>query len=978
MASSVATPRVPSATYRFQFTPQFGFKQAKEVLSYIHELGISDVYASPFYQASPASSHGYDVVDHQKLNAELGTREDFEAYVRELKQLGMGQISDFVPNHMGIGEPTNQWWMDVLENGPSSTYADYFDIDWNPLKSELKNKVLLPILGDQYGKILENGELKLAFEGGAFFLYYYANKLPINPRTYNTILTPVLEQLTAKKKLSEQEQIQLDEFKSILTGLEYLPARTEIDPARIEERAREKEVLKRRIVRLCEEAPYLEEKIHQALSAFQGKIGDPRSFDALDNLIDAQAYRLSSWQVAAEEINYRRFFDINSLAAIRMEVPAVFEATHQLVFELLKNGDITGLRIDHPDGLYNPQSYFTQLQEYYAKTCGLSLPPDQRGLYLLAEKILVGDEKLRANWPIQGTTGYDFTTQVTELLVDSKAEKTFSETYKRFIDRHVHYPFLVYDKKRLVMRLSLANDVNVLGAMLNRISEHTRRYRDFTLNALTTAVREIIACFPVYRTYLVPGEVPSEEDKAVISQAVEAAKRRNFGIQASVFHFIEDILLFKHAKELDAEATLERDHFVMKFQQCTGPIMAKGLEDTAFYIYNRLVALNEVGGEPNHFGSSVEAFHKQCAYRQQHWPHSMVATSSHDTKRSEDVRARIAALSELPQEWKQGLVRWSRLNRQYKTVVHGEYAPDNNEEYLLYQIILGTWPLNPLSEEEHATWIARIQDYMTKAIKEAKSNSSWIQPNDAWDEAVRRFVAKVLTRGNPKKELPKYGLGVNHFLRAIEPFAEKVCYLGALNSLTQLILKLTVAGVPDIYQGNEIWDYSLVDPDNRRPVDYAKRRQMLAALDGTEPKELLTQWRDEGRIKLFITRALLRHRREFPQLYSEGSYEPLPVEGQFAEHVIAFQRKYKDQTLVVVVPRFTSKLGLTPPIGPMWGDTRLLFPDCPSELKHLITGETIVVHPQDLDHGVGLKELLTDFPFGVLIKDGAQQRACKA
>ncbi|MBA2432049.1 MAG: malto-oligosyltrehalose synthase, partial [Chthoniobacterales bacterium] len=727
-------PRIPASTYRLQFNRTFTFNDARAIVPYLHDLGISDCYASPYFQARAESLHGYDITDHNKLNAAIGSREEYDAFVAELHARDMGQVLDFVPNHMGIGEPLNQWWMDVLENGPSSVYAPYFDIDWRPLKEDLHDKVLLPILGDQYGRVLERGELKVRFEAGAFYLHYHEHEWPIAPRTYRHVLQIALDHLEPHR-----DEDFYAEFQSIITALDYLPRRNETDPARIAERAREKEIVKRRLERRCNEAPPVREAIEQAVVRINGTPGDPRSFDALDQLLNDQAYRLSFWRVAAEEINYRRFFDINDLAAIRMELPEVFEATHQLLLELVGNGSVTGLRIDHPDGLFLPRDYFTKLQQRCAEALGRPLPGDRRAVYLVVEKILSGHERLPANWPVHGTTGYDFGRIVNSVLCDSSAEEATTKTFRRFLGSSMHFGHLVYAKKRLVMRLSLANDVKVLANMLDRLSEQNRWFRDFTLDQLNLAVRETIACFPVYRTYVTPDAPVSDEDRQVVERAVAAAKRRNPAIEGSVFNFLRDVLLFRFPENLDDEARAEHVHFVLKFQQCTGPIMAKGLEDTAFYIYNRLAALNEVGGEPQQFGISVEAFHEEQQHVQQSWPATMLTTSTHDTKRSEDTRARMVAISEIPELWRSSLTRWRTINKRAKRQIEEAEAPDANEEYLLYQTLLGTWPVDSEGKPaETATeeYIERIQAYMTKALKEAKLNTSWIQPNEEWDSAT--------------------------------------------------------------------------------------------------------------------------------------------------------------------------------------------------------------------------------------------------
>jgi (1->4)-alpha-D-glucan 1-alpha-D-glucosylmutase len=946
-------PRIPTSTYRLQFNRQFTFAQAREIVPYLDALGISDCYASPYFQARADSLHGYDITDHNKLNPAIGSRADYDAWVEALHARGLGQILDFVPNHMGIGEPLNQWWMDVLENGPSSIYAPYFDIEWHPLKADLHEKVLLPILGDQYGRVLERGELKLRFEAGVFFVSYYEHQLPIAPGTYRHILEVALGKLTKFKDEDFYAELQ-----SIITALEYLPRRTETDSDRIRERTREKEIIKRRLERRCTEAPQVQEAIEQAVAQINGTPGDGKSFDALDELLNAQSYRLAFWRVAAEEINYRRFFDVNDLAAIRMELPEVFDATHGLLLELVQTGAVTGLRIDHPDGLYLPAEYFGKLQRAAATTLATQLPQDGRAIYLVLEKILSGNETLRNDWPIHGTTGYKFGRLLTSLLVDASSEQSITKTFHRFIGHSMHFGHLVYAKKRLVMRLSLANEVNVLGNMLDRLSEKNRWYRDFTLDALARAVRETIACFPVYRTYVAPGQPVSEADRDVIERAVTTARRRNPAIEDSVFGFLQDILLLRFPENLDDEARAEHAHFVLKFQQCTGPIMAKGLEDTAFYIYNRLAALNEVGGEPQQFGTSVDAFHERNAERQRDWPATLLATSTHDTKRSEDVRARMVAISELPQLWRSSLQRWRVINRRWKRKIDEADAPDGNEEYLLYQTLLGTWPIEPggaAAQRVDQEYRERIQAYMAKALKEAKINTSWIQPNEKWDTAMQDFVARILDP-SPK----------NKFVPSFIPVAEEIARLGAINSLAQVALKLTLPGVPDIYQGNEIWDFSLVDPDNRRPVDYQKRREMLEGLGTVVPEELLQTWPD-GRIKLFLTQRLLRFRREHPDLFRQGNYLPLTVTGPFAESCVAFARVHENEWIVVLVPRLSARVGF-PPIGDKWKETAVDLPESlPREgARELFTGRDLRTDGA----GIQISEAMAKLPFAVYANQG--------
>lgn len=941
-------PNIPTATYRLQFNKSFTFRQARELIPYLHALGISHIYASPYFRAMPGSMHGYDICDHNQLNPEIGTREDYDEFVAELHRHGMRQIVDFVPNHMGIGTPLNVWWMDVLENGPASVFATHFDIDWHPVKNDLENKVLLPILGDQYGRVLERAELKLEFKDGAFFLRYFENTLPLAPRSYIFLLKPSLEELVA----GGVEENFVVELQSILTSLDHLPLHTESDPEKIAERAREKEVIKRRIARLCEECPPALEAIEHSMRRMEGTAGDPRSFDEFDQLLNAQAYRLSYWRVASEEINYRRFFDINTLAAIRMEAADVFEATHRLVFELIASGAIDGLRIDHVDGLWNPREYLEKLQSRSAEVLGT--PPGSNPLYLLVEKILLGSERLRPDWPVHGTTGYDFVNEVTGLFVDPNAEKSFSETYQKFIGATQRFNDIAYLGKQLVMRLAMASELSVLGHMLDRLSEKNRWYRDFTLNALTDALREIIACFPVYRAYVAHGEEPSEADREAVLRAVRQAKRRNPGIDRSVFNFIGEILLMKFPENIDEAARDEHVRFVMKLQQCAGPVMAKGVEDTAFYIYLRLTALNEVGGEPQRFGFPVEAFFERCASRFREHPQAMLASTTHDTKRSEDNRARIAALSEFPAAWRKALRRWHGMNRRFRTAIEGEWAPDANEEYLFYQTLLGSRPPEPMMNEPRGAreaYVQRIQDYMIKAIKEAKINTSWVQPNEEWETAVRTFVSKVLHGGS------------NRFLKDFEETAAQVAQAGMIISLAQLVLKCTVPGVPDFYQGCELWDFSLVDPDNRRPVDYEARRRALESLGdkALDPAALFKE-RHDGRIKLHITRALLNFRREHAGLFQAGDFVPLKATGTFAECCVAFMRRQGEKSLLVVVPRLSSRIGF-PPIGEAWRDTAVELPRdlLGKEWSEVLTGARFGA----ADSKIALSSLLEKLPVAV-------------
>jgi (1->4)-alpha-D-glucan 1-alpha-D-glucosylmutase len=919
---------IPTATYRLQFHQGFTFADARGLVPYLARLGISHVYASPFWQAAPESTHGYDVVDHNALNPELGTRADFEAFSGMLKVHGLGLIVDFVPNHMGIERALNPWWRDVLENGPASPYARFFDIDWQPVKRELEHKVLLPVLGEQYGRVLESGELRVEFAEGDFALRCGDWTLPVAPRTTLIFLRRAGERLTSSPA----------ELASIVTAIEHLPSRTETAAECVAERTRERQIIRERLARLCVETPAVREAIGRAIEEWQDP-ADTGRFDRLDAFIGEQSYRLSYWRVAGEEINYRRFFDVNTLAAIRMELPEVFEATHRLLFELIDAGHIAGVRIDHIDGLAQPREYLAMLR---ARGGG--------ELYLLVEKILGAEETLRADWPVQGTTGYEFANQLTQLLVAAMGVAELARTYEKFLGFRLDYREVVYRSKRLVMQTAMASEVNTLGHLLNRLSESHRWYRDFTLNALTTAVREVVACFPAYRSYLDSSDWSDSSDQSdvrLVGRAIALARKRNRSLERTVFEFLRDVLVppKENAHPVDEEL---RRAFVARFQQCTGPITAKGVEDTAFYVFNRLVALNEVGGDPDAAGGSVEAFHRQNEARLAETPHSLLATSTHDTKRSEDVRARIAALSELPEEWSRAVRRWHTMNRKHRREVEGDLAPDRNEEYVLYQTLLGAWPLEGLTDENRAGFVERIQDYMVKALHEAKVNSSWLEPNAAWDEAVREFVASIFAPG-----------ARNRFPASFMPLAERVAAIGMANSLAQSVLKMTCPGVPDFYQGSELWDFSLVDPDNRRPVDYGLRQERLAAIEHASPQGLLAEWRD-GRIKMFITQRLLVLRREHAALFASGSYIPLAVSGAHAERVVAFERRHADASLVVVLPRHTAVFGF-PPRADVWKDTCVATSVPERRLRNVFTGR------EHRGAQCALGDVLAEFPVAVFI-----------
>jgi (1->4)-alpha-D-glucan 1-alpha-D-glucosylmutase len=952
--------RAPLSTYRFQFNLNFGFHDAAELVPYLDSLGISDLYASPYLQARAGSLHGYDISNHNRLNPEIGTEEEHEQLTRELRRRGMGHILDIVPNHMGIGHSDNQWWIDVLEHGPSSRFAPFFDIDWEPLKPELTGRVLLPVLGDQFGRVLERGELVLRYDDSRFKIEYYEQWFPVSPRSTALVLRRVLDRMNDTPEAPEDDRIELE---SIVTALEHLPPRTCTDARSVAERRRENVVSRRRVATLQGSSEPFRRALQATLAEFNGEVGDPHSFDRLAELLDDQPYRLSFWRVAAEEINYRRFFDINDLAGVRVERPEVFEATHRLILKLVEEGKVTGLRIDHPDGLYDPEDYLRTLQAESIRRL------DGSSIYLLVEKILTGEEQLSRDWPVAGTVGYDFLNRVNALFVARDAAPSMTATYTQFLDERQNFAELVYQRKLLILRVSLASELNVLAYLLDRISESNRRYRDFTLGALTQALREIIASFPVYRTY-VDGHARrmTQEDREYVEQAIRLARRRNPTTSRSVFDFIRSVLLLEWPDDLDEEAYDSHARFVMKFQQLTGPVMAKGMEDTSFYIYNRLISLNEVGGEPQHFGLSPEEFHGWIAERRERWPLAMNTSSTHDTKRSEDVRARINVLSEIPREWSIRVYRWAELNARFKTAHDSDSYPDANAEYLLYQTLVGAWPLEGLTGGNHDAFVSRIQGYMEKATREAKAHTSWINPNEEYDETLRAFVEQILR--------PDADGQHNPFVRDVEELAGVIAPAGMRNSLSQTLLKLTCPGVPDIYQGQELWDLSLVDPDNRRPVDFPLRRRMLRDLQERlthETKEslatsLLENWKD-GAIKLYLTGTTLELRRQNPELFLGGEYIPLRVEGEGGGGIVAFARRHRDRVILAVAPC----RALDPVNGgtPDWGECYLTGPVelVTGQLHDLFTGVRPRVDRGGAEFRIPLGELLGAFPVALLVCD---------
>jgi (1->4)-alpha-D-glucan 1-alpha-D-glucosylmutase len=970
--SALEPAYVPCSTYRLQLNLRFTFAQAAGVVAYLHDLGITDCYTSPFLMAHPGSMHGYDVTDHTRFNPEIGSEEQFTVFAQRLKDVGMGLVVDIVPNHMCITHPSNLWWWDVLENGPSSDYSRHFDIDWNPPKAELANKVLLPFLPDQFGLVLESQAIQAFYDSGGFSLDSSGTHFPMAPRSWITLLERTLAK--AKEKLSDTEGHVL-ELESIITAISHLPLREDTDLAKVRERQREKEVIRRRLTALLEDSDVIKSILKEVLNVINGTKGDPHSFDALEKVLDNQAYRLSFWRVASDEINYRRFFDINDLAAIRVESPEVFAIVHRIPFELVQKSLVSGIRIDHPDGLFDPLRYFEDLQAQvplpgHAAANGSA--SGRRRIYLAAEKILVGAEELRPGWAIEGTTGYGFLNLLNGLFVDASKARFFQRAYRKFTGWSQSYSDLIYESKRLVLQVSMSSELNVLSRRLDLISEQHRRSRDFTLESLRDALREVIACFPVYRTYIrTDTKHPDEQDERYIRSAIKAAKRRNPATSGSVFDFIQDLLLLKDPDSLSDAYRTERRLFVMRFQQLTGPVMAKGLEDTAFYRYCPLLSLNEVGGSPDKFGVPLPDFHAKNLVRRQSWRNAMLASSTHDTKRSEDVRARINVLSEIPSDWYRAVRSWQLLNEGKKVQVAGENVPSANEEYFLYQTLLGSWPLGSMDNAAYADFAGRIHTYMEKALREAKVNTSWINPNTEYEAAFHAFLVAILDRSAGKP-----------FLDQFIPFQARVARIGIYNSLSQTLIKIAAPGLPDFYQGTEVWNFSLADPDNRRRVDYERLQQLAEGLRTSESEELhqlidrLVSEPEDGSLKLYVTRSALRFRREHRSLFAKGSYLSLRTAGEKNKHIIAFARSFRGTTVIVLAGRFFAQLDAHTrvPVGPeTWGDLDVILRKRLStgSYRDVFTGKSISPVERAGDFVLPTSEAFAHLPIAMLVNVGS-------
>jgi (1->4)-alpha-D-glucan 1-alpha-D-glucosylmutase len=907
--------RIPAATYRIQFSPAFGFKQAKEILPYLNALGVSDVYASPIFKARKGSPHGYDVVDLNLLNPDLGTESDFEELIAELKQYGMGWIQDFVPNHMAF-DGENSMLMDVLENGRNSEFFGFFDIEWTHFYEGLSERLLAPFLGRHYSEALGAGEIVLKYDNNGFQVRYYSLTLPLKIESYLRIVTYRLNDL---RSALGDDHPDLIKFQGILYSLKNLPVSIDERLGRYGQI----QFIKRMLWELYNTNSDIRQFISSNIDTFNTEKESDGSPVLLDSLLSEQLFRLSFWKVATEELNYRRFFNINGLISLRVEDASVFNGTHSLILNLVKDRKISGLRIDHIDGLYDPTEYLKRLREKAGD------------VYLVVEKILGADENLPHLWAVQGTTGYDFLNCVNGIFCDENNGRAFNRLYYSFTGCKTSYDVILYEKKKLVIEKDMTGDVDNIAHLLKRISGKNRYGNDMTLYGLKKAIIEILAHFPVYRTYVNPYSF-GEYERSCVSSAIKKARESNPGLLYEL-SFLELFLLLEFNDYLSKEDKKEWVHFVMKFQQLTGPLMAKGFEDTMLYVYNRLLSLNDVGGNPDRFGISVKEFHDYNIRKARSQPHSMNATSTHDTKRGEDVRARLNVLSEIPDVWEASIKKWSKFNRRKKKAVKGMAVPDKNDEYFLYQTLAASMPFG---DKEHDRFIPRVKEYAIKAVREAKVYTAWLKPDTDYEENYLAFIDKIT---KPAVR--------NIFWEDFLSFQGMVSFYGVFNSLSQTLLKIVSPGVPDIYQGSDFWDLNLVDPDNRRAVDFSLRAWLLNEIRSREADDILNlidellATKEDGRIKMFLIYKALAVRQTYRHVFEKGEYIPLETEGRYKEHVIAFAWKHKPEWIITVTPRLLTgviKENKYPLGTEVWDDTRLILVEGSScKWKNEITGAAL-------------------------------------
>lgn len=925
---------IPRATYRLQFNPEFGFQQAGGIVSYLADLGISHIYASPIFKARQGSAHGYDAVDPNQLNPELGAWSDFTDLHRKLAQSNIGWLQDIVPNHMAF-DGANRMLMDVLENGPFSRYYDFFDIEWHQPPSAPHERLMAPFLGRRFARCLQSGEFKLSFDACGFAVNYGHLRLPLKIASYLQLLTPICENL---KSLPGDDHTAYAILADVINRIENLDPSTSA-----ENRRHQVERLKKKLQALYDDHAAIRQGIEKTLQHYNQGREDGERFEDLGRLLSDQFFRLCHWKVAGQKINYRRFFDINELICLCQEHRDVFDTTHGLIKRLVDDGFIHGVRIDHIDGLADPFEYLRRLRALLG------------GIYMLVEKILQPAESLPTGWPIQGTTGYDVTHRLNGLFCAAENEATFDNIYKTFTGQTAGFEQILENCKRQVLKEQFGGDLHNLADRIKQAAGQTRNRCEMTHQRLMQSLTDMFVCFPVYRTYI-DRKGPRAADRQFIQAAVASARHAR-SQPAPELTFLSRLLLDTIAEQPGKPRIAALEKIIVKFQQLTVPLTAKGLEDTALYIYNRLISLNDVGGDPRCFGCSPHDFHAFIQARADNWPHTMNSSATHDSKRGEDARARLNVLSELPEQWQEHLKSWHALNRGKKIGLNGAQVPDQNEEYLLYQTLLGTFPFEAPAG---TSFSERISRYVVKALREAKLHSSWTQVNEPYEEAVISFIQKILhpVEGNP-------------FLKAFLPFCKKIAFYGIWNTLSQTLLKMTLPGVPDFYQGTELFDFHLVDPDNRQPVDFDKRKRFLTEIlnnFSSDPlgliEELLTH-RSDGRIKLFLIARTLRSLNTHAALYQEGSYVPLAAAGRFKAHVIAYARTHKERCSITVVPRLLTGLVSEHqyPLGRrVWQDTAIVFPKKNAScLKNIFTGEILKAAAS-----VNVGRLLNHFPCALL------------
>jgi (1->4)-alpha-D-glucan 1-alpha-D-glucosylmutase len=942
----------PLSTYRLQFNKDFGFADATRLLDYLSRLGVTDLYASPILASRKGSAHGYDVADPTRIDPEIGSEQEFEILLSELAKRDMGLLLDIVPNHMAASSE-NRWWMDVLENGRESAFASYFDIDWSPPSRNLTGRVLLPILGKPFGEVLDQGQLQLTYQDGKFFVRYFEWILPVAPESYHQILglrSDAIENILGK------ESPEFEEFSGILAGFAAFAQKSH---AATEARPK-LDAIRERLGVLASERPAVAAVIESNLKEFNGTSGDPASFVLLDRLLSQQHYLLAYWQDPNEGINYRRFFTISDLVGVRVEDPIVFEATHDHIFRIVAKGASQGLRmglrIDHIDGLRDPSGYLTRLQQRLSEVEGGAAPSP----YLIIEKILGRGEQLPDDWPIAGTTGYEYLNYLNGIFVDREGCERIEAIYSKFIGEKMNFAEVVYEKKKLVMDSLLRVEVRGLARLLAELAAKDRYARSIPRLELLDAITEVTACMPVYRTYIRSLDVPPAA-MSTIEEALHKAQTRRPQLSTACIDFLRDVLTLANPPHIGPAQREERLAFVMRWQQFTGPIVAKGFEDTALYVYYPLCSLNDVGGSPEPAKVvSREEFYEFVGDRQRRWPHTLNATTTHDTKRSEDLRARVNVLSEIPDEWAAKIAEWAKENAAHKQRINGHEAPDANEEYLIYQTLVGIWPLEA---RDASSITGRLQDYMVKAVREAKVHTRWIEPKEAHERAVSRFVERILSR----QAAPQ-------FLADFAQFQRRIAWCGMINGLGQALLKVVCPGTPDFYQGSELWDFRLVDPGNRGPVDFAERCKALSGLpeEGADPDaafELLQRWPD-GRIKVHVTRAALRCRQQYPELFTEGDFLPVVARGSRSENVISILRNHNGDSILAVIPRwlagaYTETQQL--PSGDFWDGTALPLPEsAPRSWTNALTGENIESQIAGGSRSLAVSDVLRRFPIALL------------